>query len=217
MIDVSKLLERIDEKIAAAREKVRQQNQTLMQDHAERQKRLQRFEQARDKIRAIAKPRLEALARRFSDEIEDITPKVTQTRAAVTMEFKSSNAFIILTFSVIPDQDFEKVIVEYDLEVLPVLMMFESHAEFRAPIDNVDAAALEAWLDDWIFKFVEFYVHMHESEAYGRSEYVTDPVVNVRFPRFAAAATLEHNNQTIYFLEERTRDEFARQYGIAVS
>ncbi len=216
MSDVSNLLERIDDTIAAAREKVQQQNRDLLQDHAERQKRLQRFEQARDQVRAIARPRLEALARRFGDQVR-CTPCITQTRATVTLEFQSSNAFIALTFSVVPDQAVRNLVVEYDLDVIPVLMMFESHAEFWAPIDNLDPAALEAWLDEWIVKFVEFYVRMHESEVYGRSEYVEDPVVHVKFPKFAAEATLEHNGTTYYFIYERTRADFARQQGVTAS
>jgi YHS domain-containing protein len=216
MSDVSKLLGWLDEAIAGAREKVQQQNRDLLQDYAESQKRLQRFEQARDQVRAIARPRLEALARRFGDLVR-IKPCITQTRATATLEFQSSNAFLTLTFSVVPDQAVRNLVVEYDLDVIPVLLMFESHAEFRAPIDNLDPAALETWLDEWIVKFVEFYVRLHESEVYGRSGYVEDPMVNVKFPKFAAGATLEHNGTTYYFINERTREDFARQQGVTAS
>ena len=164
MSTVNNLLERIDSTIAAAQEKARQQQQPLLQDYAERQKRLERFEETRDQVRAIAKPRLEALARRFGDKVQ-VTPAICQSRAAVTLEFKSPEAFITLTFFVIPDNDVQNAVVEYDLDVMPVLMMYESHAEFRFPIGKLDAAALEAWLDDWIVKFVEFYVRMHENEV----------------------------------------------------
>src|SRR6516162_6804186 len=109
MSDVSKLLARIDGTIASAREKVRQQQQPLVQDHTERQLRLVRFEQARDQIQAIARPRLEALAQRFGDKVQ-VTPRITQTRAAATFEFKSPNAFITLTFSAIPDHDVQNVV-----------------------------------------------------------------------------------------------------------
>jgi len=213
MGDVNKLLERIDGTIAAAKERVQQQKQPLLQD-VQRQQRLQRFEEARDQIRAIAKPRLEALARRFGDRVQ-VTPKVSQTRAAVTFDFKSPEALITLTFSVVPDRDMENAVVEYDLDIMPVLMTYESHAEFRAPIDKLDPAALETWLDDWIIKFVEFYMRLHESEAYGRSEYVEDPVANIRFPRFAAVAILEHKGTTYYFIDVRTRDDFARRQGLS--
>jgi len=215
MSDVSKLLDRIDGTIATAREKVRQQQQPLLSDYTERQKRLQRFEETRDQIRAIARPRVEALAQKFGAQVE-VSPRVSQTRAAVTLDFKSSEAFITLTFSVVPDQEVQNVVVEYDLDVMPVLMMFESHAEYRAPIGNLKQAELEAWLDDWIVKFVEFYVRMHEGEAYGRSDYVEDPVVNVKFPKFAAGATLEHDGVTYYFLDERTKEDFIKRQGLAV-
>jgi YHS domain-containing protein len=45
---------------------------------------------------------------------------------------------------------------------------------------------------------------------------VEDPVAHVRFPNFAAGATLEWQGQTYYFLGEETRREFARQKGITV-
>lgn len=216
MSDVKKLQERIHGTIAAAREKVRQQQQPVLEDYTERQKLLEGFEKTRDQIRQLARPRLEALAEMFGDQVK-VTPRVSQTRAAVTLEFKSSEAFITLTFSVVPDREVKNFVVEYDLEVMPVLTMYESHAEFWAPIDKFDSSALESWLDDWIVKFVEFYVRIHESEDFGRSNYVEDPVVNVKFPKFAAGATLEHNGTTYYFVNEQTRDDFARREGIARS
>lgn len=212
MSEVNNLLERIDGAIAAARERVRQQQQPLLQDYAERQKRLQRFEQARDQVRAIAKPRLEALAKRFGDKVQ-VTPKVSQSRASATLDFKSPEAFITLTFSVAPDQEVQNIVVEYDLDVMPVLMMYESHSEFRAPIGNLNTAALEAWADEWILKFVEFYIRMHESEVYGRSEYVEDPIAGIKFPKFAAGASLDHKGKTYYFIDERTKEDFVKRNG----
>jgi hypothetical protein len=37
----------------------------------------------------------------------------------------------------------------------------------------------------------------------------------VKFPKFAAGATLEHGGQTHYFVDENIRAEFASQKGIA--
>jgi YHS domain-containing protein len=216
MSDVNKLVERIDGAIAAAREQVRQHQQPLLQDSAARQLRLARFEEARDQVRAIARPRLEALVKRFGDKVQ-ATPRVSQTRAAATLEFKSPQAFITLTFSVVPDEAVRNVVVEYDLDVAPVLMVYESHGEFRAPIEAVNPQALEAWLDDQIVKFVDFYVRLHESEVYNRSDYVEDPVAHVKFPKFAASGTLEHGGKTYYFIDERTRQDFAREKHIGIS
>ena len=98
MSDVAKLLERIDGTISAARERVRQQQQPLLQEFTQRQQRLQRFEQARDQVRTIARPRLEALARRIGDKVQ-VTTKVSQSRAAVTLEFKSPEARLCKRYS----------------------------------------------------------------------------------------------------------------------
>jgi len=37
---------------------------------------------------------------------------------------------------------------------------------------------------------------------------VEDPVAHVRFPDFAAATTLERGGKTLYFIDNRTREEF---------
>jgi hypothetical protein len=210
------LIERIDATIAAAREKARLQQKELPQDGSEHQKRIQRFEQVREEIRALARPRIEALARQFGDQVQ-ITPKVTQSRSAVTFDFKAPGGYITLSFSVVPDEEVKNAVIEYNLEVVPVRTMYDSHAEFRAPIDGFNPAALESWVDDWIVRFVEHYMQMHEIDAGGHADHVEDPVVKVRFPKFAAGATLEHEGRTYYFIDDRTRDDFARQNGVKVS
>ena len=43
---------------------------------------------------------------------------------------------------------------------------------------------------------------------------VEDPVAKVSFPKFAAGATLEHGGKTHFFIDDKTKAEFARQNGI---
>ena len=40
---------------------------------------------------------------------------------------------------------------------------------------------------------------------------VEDPIAKVRFPKFAAAAKLEQNGKTIYFIDELTLREFQKR------
>ena len=40
---------------------------------------------------------------------------------------------------------------------------------------------------------------------------VEDPIAKVRFPSFAAAATLEHERKALYFIDESTLREFQQQ------
>jgi YHS domain-containing protein len=45
---------------------------------------------------------------------------------------------------------------------------------------------------------------------------IEDPVAGVRFPDFAAGATIEWQGRKYYFIGEETRQEFARQHEIKV-
>jgi YHS domain-containing protein len=56
--------------------------------------------------------------------------------------------------------------------------------------------------------FVRTYIAMGESESYTRQHMVEDPVAHVRFPDFAAGATLEWQGRKYYFIDDQTRQEF---------
>jgi YHS domain-containing protein len=62
--------------------------------------------------------------------------------------------------------------------------------------------------------FVKTYLSLMENDYYLKDLMVEDPVAGVRFPKFAAGATLEWQGQTYYFVGEETRHEFEKQKGI---
>ena len=70
-------------------------------------------------------------------------------------------------------------------------MKFDSHDEIEIPLDAVDKTALGAWFDDRIVSFVKSYLAIHENQYYLKDQMVEDPVANVKFPKFAAGATLQ--------------------------
>jgi len=216
MSDITDLNTRIERAFVDVKEKAKQQQQTMLQDHLERQKRLKNYETAQARVIEIAKPRLEALAARAKDRAL-VTPSTTHNYRAVKFEFKSPRAAIKLTFSVAPDREVRNVVVQYDLQILPVLWSFDAHGEFSTPIDAIDAVALAEWLDDRIVEFVELFIKIHESELYDKAEYVEDPIAKVKFPKFAAGATLEHGGQTFFFVDNATKQEFAKQKGVAMA
>ena len=216
MSDVNDLMARIEGAFSAVKDKARRLQQEELQHSQERHKLFQQFEKAQRRIVEIAKPRLEAFAKRAGDRAS-ITPTVTESRRSARFEFQSSKARITLTFSVAPDRDLKNAVVEYDLKIVPVLWRFDSHAEFSTPVAAVDEKGLTKWLDDRIVGFVELYIQIHEGEIYDKAEYVEDPIAKVKFPKFAAGARLEHGGQTHYFIDDSTRGEFAKQKGIATS
>jgi YHS domain-containing protein len=90
-------------------------------------------------------------------------------------------------------------------------MKFDSHDEIEFPLDAIDQTALAKWLDDRIVSFVRTYLSLNENEYYLRDHMVQDPVAKVKFPKYAAGATLEVAGRTHYFIDETTRREFQQQ------
>jgi hypothetical protein len=213
MSDTKDLEARIEGAFSSVKDKARRQQQEELQHHQERQKLFQQYEKAQARIVEVAKPRLEAFARRTGDRAS-ITPTVTESRRSARFEFQSSKARITLTFSVAPDRELKNAVVEYDLKIVPVLWRFDSHSEFSTPVAAVDEKGLTKWLDDRIVGFVELYIQIHEGEIYDKAEYVEDPIAKVKFPKFAAGATIEHGGQTHHFIDDTTKREFAKQKGI---
>jgi YHS domain-containing protein len=214
--DNNDLAARIDGAIAATKDKMKSQQQELLQEYADRQQRLEKYAAVLPRLQEVWKPRLEVLARRLGDRAE-VTPEVSGNTRAARFAVKSPLAHVNMTFGAFPDRDARNVTAEYNLQIVPILMRFESHAEFTTPIDSPDLVGLGKWLDDRIVGFVETFMRLHENEYYTKDQYVEDPVVKVRFPKFAAGATLEHGGQTYYFVDDRTKAEFARQKGLATA
>ena len=213
MSDVKNLMARIEGAFASVKDKAKAQQQQELKHHQEQQKLLKEYEKVQARIVEIAKPRLEALAKRAGERVS-ITPSVSESRRSARFEFRSPKAYITLTFSVAPDREIKNAVTECDLKIVPVLWKFDSHSQFSTPVGAFDADGLTKWLDERIIGFVELYVQIHEGEILDKAEYVEDPIAKVKFPKFAAGATLEHGGQTHYFIDESSRQEFAKQKGV---
>jgi hypothetical protein len=204
------LTNRIDAEFSAAEKRWDQLRTIQLEAYRTRAERLERFEQTVDALRELWEPRLQALAKRFGKNMDAHLTEELGRRAA-SLEFGSKIAHIILRFAVSPDTDVTKLIVSYDVEILPVLMKFDSHIELELPLDAIDENQLAKWIDDRIVSFVHTYLAVHENEYYLKEQMVEDPIARVRFPKFAAAAKLEQNGKAIYFIDESTLSEFERR------
>src|SRR5262245_58501919 len=183
MADVSTLIRRIDAEFNASQEKIKKLQTQKVEEHKAREGRLEKFSQLTEELRGVWQPRLEALAQRFGEHVE-VKPTVTPSRREATFKFQSPLARIDLRFSAVTDQDARNVIFHYDLEILPILMEFESHAEVKFPLDAVDQEALARWFDDRIVAFVRTYLSLHENNHYLKGHLVQDPVAGVSFPKY---------------------------------
>jgi YHS domain-containing protein len=211
MSTAGSLTERIDAEFSAAESRLEQFRARRVQEYQDRQERLERFEQTiLDELRKIWESRLDVLAKKFGQRM-DVHPTVEPGSRSVTLEFKSSLARIQLRFSVAPDAEVRKLVITYDVDILPILMKFDSHDQLELPLDAINGAQLAEWLDDRIVSFVRTYLALHENPYYLQSQMVQDPIAKVQFPKFAAAAQLEQNGKTIYFIDESTLREFQKR------
>lgn len=210
MSDVSALSTRIDAEFAAIEQKMKKFQAEQVQQHQERQKRLEQLQKTFGELTVIWRPRLELLSQKFGDRVQ-VKPRLIPSTREVSLDFQSRVARICLKFSAATDRDIRNLTISYDLEIVPVLMRFKSHDEIEFPLDGIDKAALAKWFDDRIVDFVQTYFSMGENDIYLKEHMVEDPIAHVRFPKMAAATTLEWQGKTYYFIGEETKQEFEKQ------
>jgi YHS domain-containing protein len=210
MADSTNLSDRIDAQFAALGDKIKKAQQEEVENYKARQKRLEKFAQVVEELRNVWEPRLDTLMKKFGEQIK-VTPQFTQAGREARFTFDSNLAHVVLKLAASADRDVRNLVVSYDLEIVPILMKFDRHAEIEFPLEAVDRAALGKWLDDRIVGFVQTYLALHENEYYLKDYMVEDPVVKMRFPKFAAGATLQKDGKMLYFINEETRKEYEKK------
>lgn len=213
MSNVQDLVSRIDSEFQAVEKQIREFQSEQVHAYEGRQERLEQYQKACEQLRDVWTPRIEALAKRFGDKIK-VTPKVTPSLREAKLEVSSPLAEIVLRFSAATDHEVRNLVLDYHLHILPILMKYEKHAQIEFPLSAVDPDAIAKWIDDRIVDFVRTYLALHQNEYYLKGHLVTDPVSGTQFPRYAAAAMLECDGKTYYFIGEETRREFAARKGL---
>jgi YHS domain-containing protein len=207
MKNLDNLLSRIDAELNTVQDRIKQLQQQKVAEYHGRQERMEQFASACEQLREVWRPRLEALAQRFGDKVS-VKPDIKPELRSATFRFQSQLAQIVLKFSAATDSDVRNLVLNYNLEILPILMRFDAHSILEMPLDRVDADVVAQWTDDRIVDFVKTYVALHENQYYLKDYLVDDPIAGVRFPKYAAAATLDANGKTYYFISDETRAEF---------
>lgn len=215
MTDISNLANQIDAEFAAVAERTKKFQVEQIQEHKERQQRMERLGKVFEEMREVWRPRLEFLVKKFGDRVK-VTPRIVPSTREATFEFQSALAKVSLKFSAYTDRDVQKVILGYDLAIIPILMRYTPHAEIEFPLDKIDKDAAAKWIDARIVEFVRTYLSLGDNEWYLKEQMVEDPIAKVRFPKQAAGATLDWQGQKHYFLGEETRREFAQKNKIAI-
>lgn len=209
MSSTDALTRRLDAEFAKAHQLVSDFQANARTAHEERQRRLAKFQFLAEQIREMAKVRLEALVARFPDVSVQVADAKFGREAR--LHFASKLASINLTLRVSHDEEVQNVALDYNLEILPIFIEFESHARIEQPMDQFDTDQAAAWLDDRLVAFARTYLSLGFNAAYQKGHLVTDPVAGISFPAEFAHATVERQGQTFYFICAETKQAFARE------
>jgi hypothetical protein len=213
------LTSRLDAVMEAARGKVKAfQEESEAKRHAI-QERFQKFLTIADQIVAIGREKMERLRERLKF---DVVPSQVQTERyycrSATLDVKSELAGAVkLGFTLTHDADVRQIVLDYNLEIIPVFFRYNPHARLEMPLEAYDEAAVGKWLDDRIVEFANTFLEMHATKQYQEKVMVADPVAGISFPRYFAAATLDHGGTTYHFISEETRREFAARQGLTLT
>jgi YHS domain-containing protein len=208
MADLNTFLKRLDEQVEKARKGVERMQTELQQAYEGRKQHYQTFLRLMDDLRGVARARLEKLAERCKFEA---TPTEDADGKSVLLKFKTPVARVQLRLSATHDTDVRNLVLVYDLEILPLYVKFNPHAELEIPLEKVDRAAVENWLDDRLVEFAQTYVTIHFTDQYHQDHMVVDPVADLRFPKAYAQSSLEKDGKTYYFISEPTRRAFEQR------
>lgn len=212
MDSIDELTKRLDAEFKSADSKVEEFQAKAQRTFEQRQERYQKVPALVERIREMAKARLEALVLKFPDT----TVKRSESRYGreVQIYFKSDLASVKMTLGVALDEDIANVALDYHLEILPVFIEFEPHSRYEQPLEGFSIDEATAWLDDRLVAFVKAYLSMQFATAYQKGHLVTDPVAGLTFPEHFTKTTIEHKGQKHHFISEATKQAFAKEHGI---
>jgi YHS domain-containing protein len=208
MADIDTFEKQLDKLVTRTRAQVEQKQTDLQQAYESRKQRYQSFLKILEDLRGVARLRLEKLAEHCKFEA---APTEDADGKSIMLTFQTPVARVRLRLSATHDTEVRNLVLGYDLEILPIFVKYNAHAELAIPLDQVDRATVEKWLDERLLEFAETYVTIHFNDQYHKDHMVVDPVANVRFPKAFAQSTLEKGGKTHYFISEQTRREFERR------
>lgn len=208
---------RLDAACALLPEAIEQRRAVIDREYQQRQQRFaEEFIPAVTKVREIFGPRSEALIARFKDIIH-VQADVRDDFSKVIYSFDSSLARVTLQFNFTHDQEVQKMILVYDLEILPILMKFDTHSTLELPLAAFDEQLVTEWLEGRMISFIRSFVELNENQYYLKNQMVEDPVARIRMPKAVARETLYFEGQTYYFISAETRREFEKRHGTDAS
>lgn len=211
MGETQPLMQRIKAEFEAQEKRSQAAEKDRAQESQDREQRLAKFNQVCEQLKAVWAPSVQEFAKQFGDKIK-VTPSITPTQREAKVSFLTDLANVTLTLTVSPSPDIRKLVIDYDLLILPMLLEYERHSRLEMPLDAIDAKAVGAWIDDRLVSCVKVYLSLRENQLYLRRAMVEDPITKTMFLPEDAKGTLEHAGKTYFFSSEESLQKFKEKH-----
>jgi YHS domain-containing protein len=212
MDDLSLLEQRIEERLAAAKERRMAEQTTVRRDMEEREQRTIPFAAAAQRrMDSIIRPRMLKLASLFRNSHP--SDKDVSVGYGVVCEFDHTPEYPAgtrLEIGISADAAMENMILTYNLQILPIYFQFDGHDQFVVSLSAVDDGAVAAWMDRKVLDFTDTYLKLQVIDQYQQENMVVDPVCGMRINRAIAAGTAQHNGRSYYFCAEQCQRKFTK-------
>jgi YHS domain-containing protein len=197
------------------RRSLNEERRTLQRNHqqqqmAEAEARHQRYTELADRLmQDVIRPRMEKLAASFDNA------RISETRSSrhtSCCQFEHTVRFpatASLEIGVTRDGEIKTVVLESQMEILPVFFPLEGRDQLVTPLDNVDEEKAAAWVESKILRFVDAYLRLETADAYQEENFVTDPVCGMHVNKAFAPAQTTYGRQTYYFCVPECQARFA--------
>lgn len=211
--DSGTLTQRIRAEFDAREQRLKQTEQLRAREFEDRERRMDIFNRTCDGLKSVWTPRLQEFSRQFGERVK-LTPSITPSQRAVTVNFLTELANVTLRLTVSTDPDATKLVIDYDLLIIPVYFEYERYSRLEMPLDRVDSDVIGRWFDDRLVSCVRAYLTIQDNEFYLRRTMAEDPVTHAKFLKEDAAATLDHGGRTVYFASKDSLDQYKQQHRI---
>jgi YHS domain-containing protein len=200
MGDLNELERRIKEKLSLSEERQQLQKDHFRQHMADAEARHGRYTAIADRLmQAVIRPRMEKLKSLFDNA------RMSETRCsrhASCCQFEHTARFpatAYLEIGVTRDGEIKTVVLQSQMEILPVFFPVEGKDELAMPLEQVDENKAAPWVDCKILNFVDSYLRLETSNYHQHDNIVTDPVCGMHVNKAFAPAQATHQGKTYFF------------------
>jgi YHS domain-containing protein len=210
MGDLKDLERKIKEKLSLSEERQHLQQDHFRQRMAEAEARHERYTAVADRLmQDVIRPRMEKLKALFDNAR---MPEARNSRHSSCCQFEHTVRFPAtgkLEIGVTRDGEIKTLVLQYQVEILPVFFPVEGRDEMTMPLDEVDEDKAAGWVEAKLVEFVDTYLRLETSNHHQKGNLVTDPVCGMTVNKAFAPAQMTYRGQTYYFCVPECQARFA--------